>query len=421
MRPLMLLICSLLLFGNIAFSQSALKGKVIASDTRKPVPQANVYLSNTAVGTVTDENGEFIIPAFPAGRFDLIVSFMGYETYKVNIASDKLPSLLEIVLNPKINELDEVIVEPYEKDGWSKWGTFFLENFVGTSVYAYNCKLLNKDAVKFRFSKKNNTLKAFANETLVIENKSLGYRIKYDLIRFEFEFGKSMFFYQGYPFFEELDPSARANVKRRWENNREDAYQGSLMHFMRSLYRNHFQEDGFEVRALTKISEEEKQRVRNIYRSAMQKNLLNGGMSVSVGDGEINSPGTSDSMKYYRQVIEKPESFTVLGKELLPGDSIAFQINRTTAGMYFENHLQVIFPAKRMPAEYQQTLLPKQPLRSTPITSEITITNRMAIAIFANGSYFEGINLLTQGYWALNEKIGNMLPYDYWPGKKKGN
>jgi hypothetical protein len=415
MRSLLLLICSVLLFANTVFSQSELKGKVIASDTRKPVPLANVYLSNTVVGTITNENGEFIISAFPSGRFDLIVSYMGYETYKVNIQSGKLPSLLEIVLKPKINELKEVIVEPYEKDGWSNWGKFFLENFIGTSAYAHNCKLLNKDAVKFSFSKTKNTLKAFSNETLVIENKSLGYRVKYDLIQFEFDFNQQMLFYQGYRFFEELNPLANANQKRRWESNREEAYQGSLMHFMRSLYRNRIVEDGFVVRAMTKISEQERQRVSNIYRNTLQKNFFNGSMPVSAG-GKNNG---YDSMEYYRQVIQSPEYFTVPGAELLPADSIAFQLDSATAGLYFEKQLQVAFPGKRMPAEYLPIILRNIPSLPLPVTSKITMTHGKAIAVFANGNYFDGINLLTQGYWAMNEKVGNMVPYDYWPGKKK--
>jgi hypothetical protein len=422
-KPLLLLVFSVLLIGNAAFGQSELKGRIIASDTRKPVALANVYLSNTAVGTVTNENGEFTIPSFPVGRFDLIVSFIGYETYRVSVQSGKLPVFLEIFLNPKINELKEVVVEPYEKDGWSQWGKFFLEHFVGTSAYAHNCKLVNKNAVKFRFSKKNNTLKAFSDETLVIENKALGYRVKYDLIQFEFDFSKRMFFYQGYPFFEELNPEAKANQKRRWENNRADAYQGSMMHFMRSLYRNRLSEDGFEVRAMTKISEQERQRVSNIYRSTMQKNFFNGGVGLSMGGGKTTSFTTSasDSMDYYRKVIQNPESFTVPGTELLPADSIAFRIDSTTAGLYFENHLQVAFPGKRMPAEYQQIMLRDRSLQPLIVTSEITITNGKAVAVFANGSYFEGTYLVTQGYWALNEKIGNMVPFGYWPEKKKSN
>jgi hypothetical protein len=186
-------------------AQTSLKGKVVTSDTHKPVVSANVFLSNTSIGTVTDENGEFSITHFPAGRYDLVVSYIGYESYVISVQSNKLPARLEISLKPKVNELKEVILEPYEKNGWEKWGTFFMENFIGMSAFAEDCKLLNKEVIKFRFSKKNNTLQAFADDRLVIENKELGYLLKYDLVSFDFDFNTRRFLYQGYPLFEEME------------------------------------------------------------------------------------------------------------------------------------------------------------------------------------------------------------------------
>lgn len=423
MKPLLFSVCFVLAFCSNLFSQSALKGRVIFGDNKKPVALANVFLSNTVVGTVTDDNGEFTIASFPEGRFDLVVSFVGYETYKITVQSGKIPALLEIVLEPKVTILQEVIVEPYEKDGWNKWGRFFLDNFIGTSIYARNCKLLNKDAVKFRFSKRRNMLYAFADEALVIENGSLGYRVRYNLTRFEFDFNTRMFYYQGYPFFEELNPKAREGVKRRWENNREQAYTGSITHFMRSLYRNRIIEEGFHVKKLIKVPDQEKKRVKALYQSLVQNTISSGNVRVNIGHS-INFDalvGNKDSAEYYRKVLQSPQEFDMLVNKLLPGDSIAFGIDNVTAGLLFEDHLQVIYPAKRMPAEYFNTgvsSVHKTP-NYLPIESEISLIGGVPIHVLANGSYYEGINLLTEGYWALSEKIGNMLPYDYWPSRKK--
>lgn len=112
-------------------AQKVLIGKIIASDSKQPIASASVFLSNTSIGTTSKDNGSFIIQPFPEGRYDLVVSILGYETYTVTIASNSIPSKLEILLVPKVKELQEVIVSSYEKDGWKKWGDFFMENLIG--------------------------------------------------------------------------------------------------------------------------------------------------------------------------------------------------------------------------------------------------------------------------------------------------
>ena len=114
-------------FLSIALSinaQKVLRGKLVASDSKKPVAAASVFLSNTSIGTVSSEDGSFIINSFPEGRYDLVVSILGYETKTIPLNSSTIPGFLEIILTPKVKELDEVIVEPYEKNGWEKWGFY---------------------------------------------------------------------------------------------------------------------------------------------------------------------------------------------------------------------------------------------------------------------------------------------------------
>lgn len=410
-----LLILLLFFFcGCIAYSQSVLKGRVIASDTRKPIGLANVYLSNTAIGTVSADNGEFSINPFPSGRFELIVSFIGYETYTAVLQSSSLPSFLEITIKPKVNELKEVILMPYEKDGWARWGGLFLENFIGTSANSEDCKLLNKEAVKFRHNKKLNILYAFADETLVLENEALGYKLKYDLISFEYDFGRRMFFYQGYPFFEDMSPKRRAQA-RRWERKREDAYYGSMMHFMRSLYRNKLKEDHFEVRKLIKLSDAEKKRVTAIYRELMKGKIATGHFSMR----NVLEGYPADTAEYYRKVMEEPDKLNVLVNQVLTGDSIAYAADSVTAGLYFNHHLQVVYPPKKMPKEYGVYYRHPAYAPVGPLTSEITLTVDRPLNVLANGSFYDGVGLLSSGYWGWWEKVGNMLPYDYWPPKKK--
>lgn len=395
------------------FAQNTLKGRVFAADTKQPIHLANVFLSNTSIGTVTNAEGFFTLDHFPPGRYDVVVSCIGYESYVATVQYAQLPLTLEVNLKPRINILQEVIVEPYEKNGWEKYGQFFMDNFIGTSALAKDCKLRNPQTIRFRYNKKENVLRAFADEPVILENKALGYILKYDLKTFEYNYSTRIFYFQGYPLFEEME-TGRKRIEKRWDEKRADAYYGSLMHFMRSLFRNKLVEEGFEARKLIKISEEEKKRVRTLYN---KRAYTNASGRIVVNDSLLGD-GNLDSAQYYRKVMSQPEKMNVLINTILPGDSIAFAIDSFTAGLFFEDYLQVIYLYKQVPDEYVQAN--GLSVRSKmAVMSEIFLPRKKTIAVLANGSYYEGIDLISSGYWGWWEKLATMLPYDYKPPARK--
>ncbi len=415
-KPVMRIGLLMLLFcfsAQVATAQNTLKGKVLAADTKQPIHLANVFLSNTSIGTVTNAEGLFTLDYFPPGRYDVVVSCIGYESYVATIQYTQLPLTIEINLKPRINILDEVIVEPYEKNGWDKYGQFFMDNFIGTSALAKDCKLKNPKTVRFRYNKKESILRAFADEPLILENRALGYILKYDLKTFEYNYGTRIFYFQGYPLFEEMK-TGRKRLEKRWEEKRADTYYGSIMHFMRSLFRNKLTEEGFEVRKLIKIREEEKKRVRALFNKRAYSNSLG---RIVVNDSILGG-GNMDSAQYYRKVMNQPEKMNVLINKVLPGDSIAFAIDNFTAGLFFEDYLQVIYLYKQVPDEYvQANRMSVQP--KMPVVSEVFLPRKNTIAVLANGSYYEGIDMISSGYWGWWEKLAAMLPYDYKPPPRK--
>lgn len=72
----------LLLFPVVAFGQISIMGKVNDVTTKKGVENANVILSNTANGSRTAANGSFNLQNVKPGQYDLVVSILGYETYR---------------------------------------------------------------------------------------------------------------------------------------------------------------------------------------------------------------------------------------------------------------------------------------------------------------------------------------------------
>jgi murein DD-endopeptidase MepM/ murein hydrolase activator NlpD len=62
-----------------------LKGVVTDRWSSEPLIGANVLLNETSFGASTDLNGEFQIKGIPAGVYELVVSYIGYKTYRKKI------------------------------------------------------------------------------------------------------------------------------------------------------------------------------------------------------------------------------------------------------------------------------------------------------------------------------------------------
>lgn len=380
-----------------AASQKLLKGVVLDAEKNTPISNVSVFLNTTAIGTITNPQGSFSL-TIPIGRYELIVSAIGYETYAQTINASDVLDFITVKLKVKIQQLETVVVAPYEKDGWQKWGQFFLESFIGTSAFSKDCKIKNTDVIRFRYSK-NKELSAFADEPLIIENKALGYTLRYQLESFQYSFGTNYLLHTGYPFFQPM--TGNAARQRRWERNRKEAYEGSMMHFMRAIYRNKVMEEGFEINSLQKIPNLEKQRVRAAYSGNTR--------SVKASDGRMMiTTINQDTADYYNRILRQPDFTNLVNKNLLTGDSVAYSVDSITAGMEFKNYLLVIYK-KMVPPEFRQQL----PQASAGMLSEINLINQLPIEIQANGSYFNPIDLMSTGYWAWSEKIAMMLPFDY--------
>ncbi|PZR24941.1 MAG: hypothetical protein DI535_20025 [Citrobacter freundii] len=355
MQNTRILLC--LLFGSFSIAAKAqftVTGRVVDSATQEPLSGASVYCQNTTVGTTSNKQGEFSLQ-LKSGGYDLIVSYTGFQTQRLQIShSDaKLP---DIQMLREEKSMAEVIIKSDNalKDGWERYGGFFMEQFIGTTPNSAKTSLLNPEVLKFYLLKKTNKLRVLATEPLQIENRALGYNLRYALDTFFFDYNTNISSYSGFCLYSELNGSD--SLKQVWAKAREKAYLGSKLHFMRSYYDSTLKEDGFTIDLLDE----------------------------------------NDATKFTR--ITNPYDTTYYGAL----DS-TLQVE-----VWYPRKFSVTYSGQKPDPEYlKQFKLPKN------VATQISyIDLKNGIAIKENGYYYDQKDWVNQGYWSW-KNIGDLLPFDY--------
>ncbi len=317
---------------------------------------ASVFCQNTTTGTISNNEGLFVL-RLGKGGYDLVISYTGYETQVLRVSSSsKDQDTLLIQMKEQDKSLGEVAVtgSALVKDGWNKYGQFFLDHFIGTTANAARCTIENKDVINFYYYKKRNKLKVKAKEEIIIINQALGYKIRYQLDSFVNDYSTRISSYTGYPLFENL--TGTPEEQQEWSKNRFRAYIGSRLHFMRSWYDSTLRDEGFEVETLNVPDSDKGTLLENPYDSAIY--------SVDSGTVDININGRI-RVTYHGQVPDRK---------------------------YLEqNHF---------------------PLNAKVQVSALDIPSGFSIE--ENGYFFEQSEITNMGYWTW-KKIAELVPYDYNP------
>lgn len=105
-----IIICFILPIFPVYAQYNEIKGRVHELDEQGnsiPLPFVNVYWSGTTVGTVTDEDGDFIIQRQPVDSNMLVFSYIGYLSDTILIGNES--EEIDVILNSS-RELEEVTV-----------------------------------------------------------------------------------------------------------------------------------------------------------------------------------------------------------------------------------------------------------------------------------------------------------------------
>lgn len=342
----------------IGFSQNfSVSGKVVDSATKEPLSFASVFCQNTTQGTTTNKEGSFYLN-LKDGGYDLVITYTGYRSQLHRISPEMKTTDLQIELVKEEKSIEEVVIRSSSevKDGWAKYGKFFLENFIGTTPFSSQCTLQNPEVLKFYYLRRSDKLKILADSTLIISNNALGYNIRYTLDSFLFMYKTDICSYRGFAFFEER--ASTEDSMKVWKKNRQKAYLGSRLHFMHSYFDSTLTDAGFTIALLD------------------EKN-----------DKKFN-------------LVEQPYDTTWY--------TAADSVNEVD--IYFPRRFSITYTKSVPEDEYLKKY--KLPMNIGMQTSYIDMLD--VITIKPNGYYYNQTDWINFGYWSW-KNMADLVPNDYVP------
>lgn len=229
-----------------------IEGRVLDQSNQKPIPNAEVFISGTTLGTTTNKNGEFrlVSPYLPC---HLGVMHVSYDA-KVLVIKDE--NFLNIDLINKKLKIDEVLVKGknLRKKNLRLFYKYFFYETDRTQV-----RILNDSVLKFHRTEYD--FHVSCKSPLIIENSYLGYRVSVLLKDFfvckrritnnekvpiKSPAGSAVFKLTGFYYYKEIK-SKLAVDQEYYTKNRQKQYFGSLRHFLSSLYKNELEQNGFDL------------------------------------------------------------------------------------------------------------------------------------------------------------------------------
>lgn len=411
MKKILFILLLNLLTGHYAFSQNSFSITGTVRDQKESLPGAGVYLSGYKVSAVADNEGKFKISNLKPGNYDLLVQMVGYLPYSKSVIISDKSVQVELILKESTTTLNEVVIRA--DPNRAKYIRQFKEFFIGTSPNAARCKILNPQVLNIDYDVTRSLLTIKTSEFLIVENKALGYRLKYMLDNFEYNSRTHIIYYSGHPFFEEL--KASGTKLKKYIDKRETAYYGSSQHFFRSLYAGNVREQGFIMNKMIKIPNP------NRYPdSIIHKNLVR---LKTPAKSTVISKGTmvrdSAMISFWLKQQDMPKYVDYLDRKEVSADHVISTYNQNLKMLDCNGALAISYTKEKESLAYSKTgFWVFRPLDIPDYEISVANLTQNTVRFYENGSVHDSRAMLYEGFWAY-EKVADMVPMDYIPQTKK--
>ena len=370
-----ILVISLFSYAQGQPTSCSVSGKVTNALTGAPLQGATVYISNSSKGDLTNAKGSFLIAGLFNGKYDLIISYIGFQTKVYHLLINDKDVHVSFSMNQAAKELREIVIIGSNSAWKKKYETFF-RAFIGTDRNAKHTRILNAEVLQFK--ENDNILTVESKEMLTIRNEELGYRITYLLKNFYYNKNTGSLHYFGYPFFEEIE-SNRKSQNQRWERNREKVYRFSMLRFLRVLGQHQLTEQGYIIGKLAPKKQE---------------------LSIIALQGKITKSNSFDITLFGKKYVDS------LLWPHVPYDSLMKALPNNKYLLNFDGLLSV---------DATHTLgHPPSPGEYTPGTKFSVISLKKPVVINGNRLSESSSDIVLYGDW-MNMRVANLLPFNYVP------
>ena len=377
---------------------------IVKDEKGETLPGAGIFVSGYKNATVSNNKGEFSLKLNP-GNYELLVKMIGFKSgmFQVNV-SDKNISL-NITLIENTIQLNEVVVKPDLNREYNL--KTFTEFFIGKTPNAEQCKIINPDVLYLNFDQQSRTLTASCDEFLLIENKALGYKIKYLIKEFEYDMANRIIFYQGSPYYEDLPASD--SKKKQWAKKRLEAYNGSPQHFFRSLYAGNSSSEGFLMHKLIKSVNPQRPPDSIIKANVKRYNQ-------TLGNKAFNSGKLNDSLNFWLSKSRMPKTISTLNTSVVNPDTLVKTFDNNIKKIDFTNILYIVYKNEKEHPIYANLFNQSisRPLDMPNYQISLINLSVRPVYFYQNGAIYNTKSMVYEGYWSW-EKVADSVPMDYLP------
>ncbi len=99
------------IFSQVFLCAQEISGTIYDAESKKPLENVNIVLSDTLLGTTSDKNGNFYISLHQSGSYQVVISRLGYQVLKREIfVPEETLLYIDLYLKPSPVKLEQEIV-----------------------------------------------------------------------------------------------------------------------------------------------------------------------------------------------------------------------------------------------------------------------------------------------------------------------